>query len=224
MKIEIYDGTITEFDMLAAGPMCAVTLHIISEDMGITILESDKKERSIIFGQFLKQLRAETGEDYFQIINNEIAKWVQQFLKLNKVKPENVLEIAKDAVFLKMNNIKIKHLELDDFIQFRNKNTYSYMLAFSSNENANNMIKIYKQGDSLVIRGSSFNEKHPAIEDLYQLIYFMINKNEKSWNKAFSNFKKVLKNYEEDTAENRLIKHIPNKYLVDVLLEASTNG
>lgn len=223
MKIEIYNGTISEFDMLAAGPMCAVTLHIISEDMATTILESDKKERSVIFGQFLKQLRAETGEDYFQIINNEIAKWVQKFLKMNKIKDENVLEIAKDAVFLKMNNIKIRHLELDDFIQFRNKNTYSYMLAFSANENSNNMIKIYKKGESLVIRGSSFNENHPAIEDLYQLIYFMINKNEKMWNKAFSNFKKILKKYEEDIPENRLIKHITNEYLVSVLLEASTN-
>lgn len=222
MKIEIYNGTISEFDMMAAGPMCALTLNIISEEMANIILESDKQARSILFGQFIKQLRDETGIDYFHIINEEIAKWVNEFIKVNNIKPENILEIAKDAIFLKMSNVKIKTLNLDDFIIFRNKNTYSYMLAFSADENSNVMIKIYKKGDHLVIRGSSFNESHAAIDELYQLIYFMINKDEKMWNKAFSEFKRILKEY-DDSVENRLIKHISNSYLINVLLEASTN-
>lgn len=214
MKLEIYNGNIVEYDMLSAGISVATEKGLISEDLYYDLIEADKTERTILFGMALRDNMSADDNTIVKTVNDGIAEFVDIFLKENNIKEDKVLEIAKDAIFLK--SCKIKKYMFGEHILFRCKGRYSYMIGFPASEKVSNrMIKLYKETERIKCRGAHINYEHPCYEMFYELFYYIINKDPVQWNRVYSKFKKRIK----DT--DNLISNIDNDYLVKVLLEAS---
>lgn len=217
MKLEIYNGNIVEYDMMSAGISVATEKGLISEDIYYDLIEADKTERTVLFGMALRDNMKDTDDrTIVKIVNDGIKEFVDMFLKENNIKEDNVLEIAKDAIFMK--SCRIKKYMFGEHILFRCKGRYSYMLGFPASENVNRLIKLYKENDRIKCRGAQINYEHDCYESFYELFYYIINKNPVQWNRVYSKFKKKMSNIDPD---NKLISNIDNSYLVKVLLEAS---
>lgn len=216
MRLEIYNDNILEYDMLSAGISVAAEKDLISEDIYEDLIEADKTERTVLFGMALRDRMNASKDDknIVKVINDGIREYVDIFIKENNISDEKVIEIAKDAIFLK--STKINKVRFGNYILFRCKGHYSYMLGFPASEHSKIFIKLYKESDRIKCRGAQIKYDHPCYDMFYELFYYIINKNPVQWNKVYSKFKKRL-----ELCEDNLLSNVDNKYLIKVLLEAS---
>lgn len=208
MDVLVCDSLIEEWDMRAAGPSVAAELGFISESTFYDLLEYDKLKRNIMFGVIAK----ETGSDFMQKISDSIKDFMKRFILDNNIKKDDVIEIAKDAIFIK--NPSINRYIQGDYVRFINKGSYTFLLRFPSKEGSTAYINIYKEKDGIKVRGSKINESHKGYDALIKIIDAYIDKNSRSWNKAFLLLKKSF-----NSDSNRLIEHCENDHLLSVILD-----
>lgn len=210
MSIELVRGRIIEFDMRAAGPSILAERKLISETLYQDLLDSDGTSRNISIGKAMIDTKVDEMK-LSEIIDNDIKRYVKEFISSNNLKSSNVLEVARDAVFVY--NASPKKLRFGDFIFFRDKNRYSMMISFPISENNNNKVKIYKRVAGLKIRGAKFNEEHPSYLTLISLLLSIENRDSKSYIKGLKRLSLELK------SSDRLINSIENEHLINVLKE-----
>ena len=194
-------------DMQCAGLSVLRERGDISEDLYFDLKEGDKLSRNIILGKAMINNKIDE-EEVSKIIDNGVRDYVNQFIKDNKLKPENVLEIAKDAVFVY--KVVPKKLIFGDYIRFRCKERYFGMVEFPISKTNSNKLKIYKRFAGLTIRGAKLDICHPAYYTLQSMISYIIEKESKRYYAALKNFIKEMR------TEDRLINSVENDHIVDM--------
>lgn len=194
-------------DMQCAGLSVLRERGDISEDLYFDLKEGDKLSRNIILGKAMINNKIDE-EEVSKIIDNGVRDYVNQFIKDNKLKPENVLEIAKDAVFVY--KVVPKKLIFGDYIRFRCKERYFGMVEFPISSTNSNKLKIYKRFAGLTIRGAKLDICHPAYYTLQSMISCIIEKESKRYYATLKNFIKEMK------TGDRLINSVENDHIVDM--------
>ena len=194
-------------DMQSAGLSVLRERGDISEDLYFDLREGDKLSRNIILGKAMINNKIDE-EEVSKIIDNGVRDYVNQFIKDNKLKPENVLEIAKDAVFVY--KVVPKKLIFGDYIRFRCKERYFGMVEFPISKTNNNKLKLYKRFAGLTIRGAKLDITHPAYYTLQSMMSSIIEKESKRYYSSLKNFIKEMK------TDVRLINSVENEHIVDM--------
>lgn len=207
MEVRIVLGKILECDMKSAGPSIFRELGYISEKVYLDLIESDKLTRNIVLGKAMINTTIDDIEAS-KLKDTYLKKYVNMFITENKLKPENILEIASDAVFVYKATPKVT--TFGDYIRFRCKERYFGMIEFPISETNNNKIKIYKRFSGINIRGARFNEEHPSYYTLQILINSIIDKDSKKYFKTLRLFIKELK------GTDNLINSVDNTHLINV--------
>lgn len=213
MKIKIVRGNIQEMDMKSAGLSVLTERGCISEELYLDLCDGDKLDRNKALGKAM--IDTKIGEmDVAKIVDEDVKHYVNRFIEENKLKPSNILEIAKDALFLYNANPKI--LQFGDHIVFRCKERYFLMLEFPISESNKNPIKIYKKYAGIAIRGARVDITHKAYYDFLELINCIMNRTSKMYYKTLKRFIDTLKGCEE-----HLINSVDNEHLINVFKEIS---
>lgn len=213
--IKVYECVIEEWDMKAAGLSVVADKGLISEDVYYDLLDGtndDKKIRQILIGLIIKDEKDKNSgmSELLNIISEGVKENIEKFLKINRIKEKDVLEVAHDAVFLKNPEIEVERIS--DFILFRQKGRYYLTFEFEPNENSNRLIRIYKTLDGLKCRGAKLNTNHIGYNALYDVFYHKMCNNSPQWNRAFSRLKKAL-----DRSDENIIDNVDNNYLLDII-------
>jgi len=213
MKIKTYKGNITEWDMVTANVSILAEEGLISEETYINLKEADRKARNITIGCLMRDLASEFNLS--EKFEEYLKKYTNMFIEENKLKDANILEIARDAIFLY--NSKPKYSKFGDYIKFKKKNTYYYMLEFTVSDTSNNKIILYKNDKGISVRGGTIDKNHKAYEYLCRLMSDVINSNTKSYIKSLATYSKIM-----NASEEQLIKGIDNTYLIKLMKEIYT--
>ena len=87
--------SVIEYDIKSAGLSVLYEKKAISKKVFTNIFNMNKKSRVVHTGLLLRD-----NKGFYSILKNGIREFVELFIKTNKVKKSNVLEIANDAVWL----------------------------------------------------------------------------------------------------------------------------
>lgn len=212
--VKVYEDVILELDMRSANISVAAEKGLISNEVYEDLVDgtfTDKMMRQVLVGKLMQEDNNKYGESELKkVIDNGIKEYVQMFIDVNKIKESNIVEIAKDALFIKKTTIRKKRM--GDYVRFLLKGTYYLTIEFPITEDSNRYIKLYKGLDYIKCRGSKINENHPAYESFYELFVQKLANNPVSWNRAFAKFRRILKK-----DESQLINNVDNEYLSEVL-------
>lgn len=195
-------GIIFEFDMFCSNISLMKKLEMISLEVYLEMLEAPKKIRNELIGKI------SIGEkDFWKRINEARDIEVKEFIKINKIPKDNIIEIVNDAIWVY--NLRPNKLKTSDFIRFRCKSNFTSMLTI------NNSLKLYKNSDGLTCRGGKINKDHDGF-DLFLNLYILMemNSNKKTSFKILKKLETVLKDIKD---EKRLISTCTNKDLLDIL-------
>lgn len=212
MKIITYKGNISEWDIVTANVSILAEERLISEETYRNLKEADRKDRNVMIGMIMRDLKEQDNYDLSAEFNEYLNKYVNMFIETNNIKKNNILEIAKDAVFL--HNCNPKYSKFGDYIKFKKKNIYYYSIEFPVNAHSNSKIKLYKNEKGVKVRGASINKECKAYEYLDRMMSDAINNSSKRYIKNLSMFIKCINNMEED-----LINGVDNKHLIAVMKE-----
>jgi len=149
--IILINTSITEVDMIDAGFSIIKEKKLFKKNIIEKINKMEKIEKHIYIGKKLKK-----NKEVSRIILDTFIEIRENFCSLNKIKPEQILSIKKDALFLI--NKEIDHLKIDNY-EFKIKNRFTSYLYIKPSK-----IEVYfKQDDqSLIIKGlnDEFTELH----------------------------------------------------------------
>lgn len=207
MRVNITRGLIQEFDMKSAGLSVLTEKGYISEEMFLTLSDANKLDRNIALG---KAIIGETGD----IVGEEVKKYVDEFIRVNNLKPSNILEIAKDAIFTY--NVNPKILEFGDHIVFRPKARYFLMIEFPVSENNRNTLKLYKKYAGVHLRGGKLNTNHEGYYALVELVNSLANRSTTTYFKTLKNFIITVRR-----SKDNLISNVTNEHIINVFKEIS---
>ena len=87
--------SVIEYDIKSAGLSVLYEKKAINKNVFTNIFNMNKKSRVVHTGLLLRD-----NKGFYNILKNGIKEFVELFIKSNKVKKSNVLEIANDAVWL----------------------------------------------------------------------------------------------------------------------------
>lgn len=208
MDVRVVNGKILEMDMQSAGLSVLRELGHISEELYMDLREGDKLSRNIILGKAMIDNKINDIE-VSKILDIEVKRYVNTFIMENKLKPENVLEVAKDAVFVY--KATPKKLKFGNYIRFRCKERYFGMVEFPVSESNNNKIKLYKRFTGINIRGAKLDLDHPAYYTLLAMMSALIDKDTKRYFKLLKEFIKIMK-----VCKANLINSVDNEHLMNV--------
>ena len=214
MPVKVYEDVIIEMDMRSANVSIAAEKGLISDEVYSDLVDgtfTDKMMRQVLIGKIMQEEKNQCGESELKkVIDEGIVEYVNKFIEINKIKESNIIERAKDALFIRKPNIRKKRL--GDYVRFLEKGRYYLTIEFPITEDSNRYIKLYKELESIKCRGSRINTAHPAYESFYELFVQKLAHNPVAWNRAFAKFRRMLKK-----DENQLINNVDNDYLSDVL-------
>lgn len=211
MKIKLIRGSIQEMDMKSAGLSVLTERGCISEELYLDLCDGDKLDRNIALGKAMIDMKI-NEKDVSRIIDEDVRSYVNQFIEANKLQPSNILEIAKDAIFIYNANPRIT--TFGDHIVFRCKERYFLMIEFPISESNKNPIKIYKKYAGLAIRGAKLDLNHPAYYVFMELIDHILNRSTKMYFKTLKRFIDVIRG-----SEDHLINSVENEHLINVFKE-----
>lgn len=208
VNVRVIIGKILEMDMKSAGISVLRELDHITEQLYLDLCEGDKLSRNIILGKAMIDNKIDDIE-ISKIVDTEVKKYVNMFIQENKLKPENILEIAKDAVFVY--KVTPKKLTFGDYIRFRCKERYFGMIEFPISKTNSNKIKLYKRFTGITIRGAKIDIDHVAYYTLQSMMNAIVDKESKRYYKLLKTFIKDVK-----SSDNNLINSVDNEYLINV--------
>lgn len=211
MKIKIVRGNIQEMDMKSAGLSVLTERGYISEGLYLDLCDGDKLDRNKALGKAM--IDTKIGEmDVAKIVDQDVRNYVNKFIEVNNLKQNNILEIAKDAIFIY--NASPRILQFGDHVVFRCKERYFLMIEFPISESNKNPIKIYKKYAGIAIRGARINIEHEAYYLFLELVNCITNKRTQAYFKTLKTFISTLKDCQEN-----LINSVDNAHLINVFKE-----
>lgn len=211
MKIKIVRGNIQEMDMKSAGLSVLTERGYISEGLYLDLCDGDKLDRNKALGKAM--IDTKIGEmDVAKIVDQDVRNYVNKFIEVNNLKQNNILEIAKDAIFIY--NASPRILQFGDHVVFRCKERYFLMIEFPISESNRNPIKIYKKYAGIAIRGARINIEHEAYYLFLELVNCITNKRTQAYFKTLKTFISTLKDCQEN-----LINSVDNVHLINVFKE-----
>lgn len=214
LPVNVYEDVICEYDMRSAGASVAAEKGLISDEVYTDLVDgtfTDKLMRQIIIGKLMEEEKNKYGDSELRkVIEDGINEYVNKFIELNKIKESNIIERAKDALFIRKPNIRKKRL--GDYVRFLEKGRYYLTIEFPITDDSRRYIKLYKELEGIKCRGSKINKNHSAYESFYELFVQKLAHNPVAWNKAFAKFRRMLKK-----DEGQLINNVDNDYLSEVL-------
>ena len=211
MKIKIVRGNIQEMDMKSAGLSVLTERGYISEGLYLDLCDGDKLDRNKALGKAM--IDTKIGEmDVAKIVDQDVRNYVNKFIEVNNLKQNNILEIAKDAIFIY--NASPRILQFGDHVVFRCKERYFLMIEFPISESNKNPIKIYKKYAGIAIRGARINIEHEAYYLFLELINCITNKRTQVYFKTLKTFISTLKD-----CQDNLINSVDNAHLINVFKE-----
>lgn len=208
MDVKVIVGKILECDMKSAGLSVLCELGHISHLLYLDLTEGDKLSRNIVLGKAMIDTKIDEVE-LSAIKEREVKKYVDLFISKNKLKPENILEIASDAVFVYKETPKIT--SFGDYIRFRCKERYFGMIEFPISESNNTKVKIYKRFIGIKVRGAKVDQDHVAFYTLQSMMNAIMEKNSKKYYKLLKTFIKEVK-----SSNTQLISNVTNEHLMNV--------
>ena len=193
MEVIYHEGSIREYDIRAANISCLTERGYIDEELFYDLLDGDKLTRNKIVGN-LKWKHA----DVHDIIAEDIAMYVQKFIDANKLQENNILEIAKDAIFT--NNIKDTHakklkLKFGEYIKFVPKNNYLTCFEFTIKKHSSIFLKLYLEfeGNAVTSRYGKLNKNSKLYGFIIDMIRCKFNGKTKRYNTMLREFIKIIK-------------------------------
>lgn len=176
----IKNVSIVEYDIKSAGFSVIKEKKLLPEKV-ITKLEGMKKEdRNIAIGKYQKNIPTLSKE-----IVDTLSEVRQAFVQYNDIKPEEILSIKKDAIFLI--NKKPKYLKFGENFIFRPKDSFtSYIYlndleVFYSSIDKKLVVKNFKSMRNAVVEyGESADDFDPNKEPLFLDIKRFLALSEKS--------------------------------------------
>lgn len=211
MKIKIVRGNIQEMDMKSAGLSVLTERGYISEGLYLDLCDGDKLDRNKALGKAM--IDTKIGEmDVAKIVDQDVRSYVNKFIEVNDLKPNNILEIAKDAIFIY--NANPRTLQFGDHVVFRCKERYFLMIEFPISESNRNPIKVYKKYAGIAIRGARIDINHEAYYLFLEMIDCITNKRTQMYFKTLKKFIETLRKCEE-----HLINSVDNTHLINVFKE-----
>lgn len=211
MKIKIVRGNIQEMDMKSAGLSVLTERGYISEELYLDLCDGDKLDRNKALGKAM--IDTKIGEmDVAKIVDQDVRNYVNKFIEVNNLKQNNILEIAKDAIFIY--NASPRMLQFGDHVVFRCKERYFLMIEFPISESNKNPIKIYKKYAGIAIRGARINIEHEAYYLFLELVNCITNKRTQVYFKTLKTFISTLKD-----CQDNLINSVDNAHLINVFKE-----
>ena len=118
--------SVIEYDIKSAGLSVLYEKKAISKKTFKKIYNMDKDTRVYNTGMLLRN-----NKGFYEILKNGIKEFVELFIKTNKVKKSNVLEIANDAVWLARQ--RAVHLKFGNNILFVEKRKYTSIWKIKKN-------------------------------------------------------------------------------------------
>lgn len=208
MDVRVINGMILEMDMKSAGISVLRELGYIAEQLYLDLCEGDKLSRNILMGKVMIN-NTISNIEISKILDNEVKKYVNMFIEENKLKPENILEVNKDAIFVY--KVTPKKLAFGDYIRFRCKERYFGMIEFPISETNSNKIKLYKRFTGINIRGAKLDLDHPAYYTLQAMMNSIVEKDSKLYYKLLKSFIKEVK-----SSQTNLINSVANDHMINV--------
>lgn len=206
-NIKVVSLPVTEWDMVSAGISALAEEGHISESVFRDLRESNKQDRVVLLGKAM----GTSTDNLAQIIEELIRKYVNEFISINNIRKKDILEIAKDAVFLI--NVIPKETKFGDFIRFMQKNKYYYTIEFPVKKGDTRIIKVYKCEKEIKCRGAKIDKGHPAYNVLFRLLSDAVNKDTRNYARLLKGLVSRLRD------ERELINGVDNSYLSDIFRE-----
>lgn len=210
MKINYIQTLIKEYDISSANISILAEANVISDEMYDTLRSTYKIARNKTIGKLMI-----THPEIKDIIYNGIKKYMLEFIKSNKIKRSNILEIATDAIFVMNPPEADLETMFDDHIIFKDKGTYFSMLEFDAGDGLKSKIKIYGMASDVKVRGGKVDTEHAAYKLLCQMINCKRNGKPKDMYSILKKFTKIMNNKEE----KQLINTCSNEWLLNVITE-----
>lgn len=207
MKVNVVNGKILECDMSSAGITVLRELGLITHHLYCDLKEGDKLSRNIALGKAMINTKIDEVE-LSQLVDKEVKKYVQMFIEANKLKPENILEVAKDAIFVY--NATPKVMSFGDYVRFRCKERYFLMIEFTISDTNRNTVKLYKRFGSINIRGAKLDTEHPA----YYLLLALMGAIENKSKTYYSLLKRFI--IEIHKSKTNIINSVDNSHIINV--------
>lgn len=150
---------ILEFDIKNAGVTILYQDGYISETLYQKFIHLEKKERVVQNGLLIKE-----HPEYYNIQIEGYKKYINKFIEENKIKPQNILSIIKDAVWIIGRDPNKLHFDKIEFVRkrvatsmYKFKNIFFYVNSFS---------------DEMFVRGLNTSIDHPFMELLKEILIY----------------------------------------------------
>lgn len=196
-------GVIYEYDMEQSNISLMALLGMIETLTYEELKDSPKNIRNVLIGKLSKEI-----PDFWMQLNTKRDELVKDFISINKVPKNNIIEIVNDAVWIF--NFRPNKTKINDFILFRNKGTYSSILQI------NNVVKLYKSNQDIICRGGRIDYSHPLYINFASIYTAIENKiNKRTGFQLIKSFEEEM-NSNEDNQKN-IISTVSNDLLLQVL-------
>lgn len=196
-------GVIYEYDMEQSNISLMALLGMIETLTYEELKDSPKNIRNVLIGKLSKEI-----PDFWVRLNTKRDELVKDFISINKVPKNNIIEIVNDAVWIY--NFRPNKTKINDFILFRNKGTYSSILQI------NNVVKLYKSNQDIICRGGRIDYSHPLYINFASIYTAIENKiNKRTGFQLIKSFEEEM-NSNEDNQKN-IISTVSNDLLLQAL-------
>ena len=144
----ILSSNIFEYDMRHANANAIKVLK--GDDLYNQLLKMPKEDRNIRVGLMMKE-----DKKLMNDIDKLILSWRNQFIELNNIKKENIIELTKDSVLVKNIVPKISIIPDQKHVEFVTKNQ-----EYSSYIRINNKLRILYDGMKKKIKIKGINDEY----------------------------------------------------------------
>ena len=86
MKITTYKGSISEWDIVTANVSILAEERLISEETYRNLKEADRRDRNVMIGTIMRDLREQDNYDLVSEFDEYMKKYVNMFIEENGIK------------------------------------------------------------------------------------------------------------------------------------------
>ena len=146
--IDYFSGYIVEYDMRKANISALLSRGIINMDTYNYLFNADKKYREVYIGNMIKQ-----DKNIYKEIQAGIIYAKKQFIEINDIKDEEILEIRNDAIYL-LTDRPIQQ-QMSDYYFFAKKSFFTFYFRFYFNKDFFYRFDFNTEKDIIEVKGIS---------------------------------------------------------------------
>lgn len=110
----VLSSNIFEYDIETANA-CALKV-IMGDQIYLDLIKKTKEDRVITVGNMMRE-----NPRLYNQVENILINWRNEFIEINKIKRENIIETTRDSVLIKNSIPNITKLPDKEFVNFRTK-------------------------------------------------------------------------------------------------------